>query len=186
MQNPDGGFGSYERARGGSWMEHLNPAEIFDRIMVEYSYPECTTAVLTSLSLFRKHFPSYRADDIESCISDACEFILHSQNEDGSWEGSWGICYTYGMFFALEAMAVLGCTYEGSEQVRRACDWLVDKQKDDGGWGEHFSSCELRRYVQHEKSQVVNTAWACLALMSAQYPDKMVIAKGLQVRALVS
>lgn len=43
MQNKDAGFDSYEWARGGAWMELLNPAEVFDRIMVEYSYPECTT-----------------------------------------------------------------------------------------------------------------------------------------------
>lgn len=38
MQNKDGRFGNYEQARGGAWMELLSPAEVFDRIMVEYSY----------------------------------------------------------------------------------------------------------------------------------------------------
>ena len=38
MQNKDGCFGNYEQARGGAWMELLIPAEVFDRIMVEYSY----------------------------------------------------------------------------------------------------------------------------------------------------
>jgi hypothetical protein len=33
--------------------------------MVEYCYPECTTSVITSLAIFRKHFPDYRAVDIE-------------------------------------------------------------------------------------------------------------------------
>ena len=51
MQNSDGGFGSYERTRSGIWLEYLNSAEVFDRIMVEYSYPECTTAVLTSRAI---------------------------------------------------------------------------------------------------------------------------------------
>lgn len=37
MQNKDAGFDSYKWARGGAWMELLNPAEVFDRIMVEYS-----------------------------------------------------------------------------------------------------------------------------------------------------
>jgi lanosterol synthase len=36
--------------------------------------------------------------------------------------------------------------------------------------------------VQHpEKSQVVQTAWACLALMAAQYPDEHSIRRGIQV-----
>ena len=29
LQNPDGGFASYELIRGPSWLEWLNPAEVF-------------------------------------------------------------------------------------------------------------------------------------------------------------
>jgi len=29
LQNPDGGFASYELIRSGSYMEWLNPAEVF-------------------------------------------------------------------------------------------------------------------------------------------------------------
>lgn len=29
MQNPSGGFGSYERIRGPQWLEWINPAEVF-------------------------------------------------------------------------------------------------------------------------------------------------------------
>jgi lanosterol synthase len=81
MQNPNGGFGSYELTRGGTWLESLNAAEVFGSyflcaawflaygpsgdIMIEYCYPECTTSVITSLAIFRKHYPQYRAHDIE-------------------------------------------------------------------------------------------------------------------------
>src|SRR5258708_5197737 len=34
------------------------------RIMIEYEYPECTTSVITSLAIFRKHYPNYRVKDI--------------------------------------------------------------------------------------------------------------------------
>ena len=33
--------------------------------MIEYCYPECTTSVITSLAIFKKHYPHYRARDIE-------------------------------------------------------------------------------------------------------------------------
>ena len=181
-QNTDGGFPSYERARAGAWLERLNPSEVFDQIMVEHSYTECTSTVLTSLALFSRYFPYYRADAIKASISRAASFIKASQRSDGSWEGAWGICFTYAMFFALEALETVGETYQTSADVRRACEWLVSKQKDDGGWGEHHSSCKLREYVQHERSQVVNTAWAAMALMSARYPEKDDIDRGLQVR----
>lgn len=40
MQNPNGGFASYELVRGNKRMEWLNTAEVFGDIMVEYTYPE--------------------------------------------------------------------------------------------------------------------------------------------------
>ena len=181
MQNKDGGFGSYDQSRGGAWLELLNPAEVFDRIMVEHSYPECTTSVLTSLSLFRRHFPSHRAADIQLAISRAIEYIVASQQPNGSWYGSWAICFTYATFFALESLETVGHTFQTSSNVRRACTWLVSVQKADGGWGEHPLSCELQQYVQHEQSQVVMTAWATLALMSARYPYQANIEHGLKV-----
>lgn len=40
MQNPAGGFASYELMRGSARMEWLNAAEVFGNIMVDYMYPE--------------------------------------------------------------------------------------------------------------------------------------------------
>jgi len=40
MQNPSGGFASYELMRGSTKMEWLNAAEVFGNIMVDYMYPE--------------------------------------------------------------------------------------------------------------------------------------------------
>ncbi|KAF1970506.1 terpene synthase [Bimuria novae-zelandiae CBS 107.79] len=181
MQNPDHGFGSYEKARVGTYIELLNPAEVFDRCMVEYSYPECTTAVITGLAMFRKYYPSHAGKKIDEVIQSATGYLKSNQWQDGSWYGSWGICFTYGTMFALEGLAATGLTYATSEEVRRACHFLVEKQKDDGGWGEHWESCERREYVEHEESQVVNTAWAVLGLMAARFPDRAVIARGLEI-----
>jgi lanosterol synthase len=184
MQNLDGGFGSYEKARGSSLMELLNPAEIFDRIMVEYSYPECSTAVLTSLSLFRKSYPSYRAHDIQEAINRVVKYICSAQYPNGSWYGSWGICFTYGTFFALESLSCVGQTWQNSPRVKKACSYIISKQMDDGGWGESYKSCLTGEWVDHQSSQVVNTSWAVLALMSARCPEKRAIECALQVRLI--
>lgn len=181
MQNSTGGFGTYEQRRTSEWMELMNPADVFDRIMVEYDYPECTTAVLTSLSMFTSYYPLHRAEDIQKAITHAAKYIRRSQRPDGSWYGSWGICFTYATFFALQSLETFGEVYETSALVQKSCKWLLSKQKADGGWGEHWLSCETREYVEHEKSQVVHTAWAVLALMHARYPNRAPIAKGLEV-----
>ncbi|RKF53282.1 Lanosterol synthase [Golovinomyces cichoracearum] len=181
MQNSDDGFASYEKIRGSEYLELLNPAEVFDRIMVEYSYTECTTAVLTALAKFREHYPDYRASDVKRAISRAYKFVASSQRDDGSWYGSWAICFTYAAMFALKSFETVGQQHDNNKGVQKACKFLLSKQKDDGGWGEHHSSCEERRYIDHEKSQVVNTAWAVLALIYAGYPDPTPIQRGLNL-----
>ncbi|KAI9337932.1 terpenoid cyclases/protein prenyltransferase alpha-alpha toroid [Obelidium mucronatum] len=181
MQNKDGGFASYELVRGPKWFEWLNPAEVFGNIMVEYTYPECTTSVVLGLAEFREHFPNHRRQEIDDTITKAVKYILDIQRPDGSWYGSWGICFTYAGLFAIDSLSSVGQTYENSDAVRRACNFLISKQQEDGGWGESFKSSETYEYVHHEKSQVVHTSWALLALMAAKYPVKAHIDKGIKL-----
>ncbi|KAL2176376.1 terpenoid cyclases/protein prenyltransferase alpha-alpha toroid [Thermothelomyces heterothallicus CBS 202.75] len=181
-QNPNGSCSSYEPPRAGPWMEMLNAAEVFGRIMVEYEYPECTTAVVTALSLFHKHWPEYRAREIERFIERAVAWIKTNQRPHGGWYGSWGICFTYATMFALESLASIGETYENSSHAKRGCDFLISKQREDGGWSEHYKACETGEYVEHPTgSQVVMTAWALIGLMKANYPDKKPIMKGIKL-----
>jgi lanosterol synthase len=82
MQNSTGGWASYELRRGPLALELINPSEVFGDIMIDVDYPECTTSVrnaiiniydvlvilrqaITALSIFQKHYPHYRAKDIE-------------------------------------------------------------------------------------------------------------------------
>ncbi|KAI9822407.1 MAG: Lanosterol synthase (Oxidosqualene--lanosterol cyclase) [Pycnora praestabilis] len=181
MQNASGGFASYEPQRGSEYMEYLNAAEVFGRIMVEYDYPECTTAVVTALSLFTEHYPDYRSEEIRIIKKGALEYIRRAQRPDGSWYGSWGICFTYAGMFAIESLASVGETHGNSERMRKACDFFLEKQMEDGGWGESYKSCETGVYSHHARSQVVQTAWACIGLMEADYPDKAPIEKALRM-----
>ena len=170
----------------GSLFEALNPAEVFGNIMVGYSCLECTSAVSTSLSLVSFHFRDYRSVNFTHTISKASGYIHRSQWPNGSWHGSWAIRFTHGYFSALESLAAIYEVYGTSKAIRWACEFLASKQKDDGGWVEHFSSCKVGEYVQHHNSQVVNTAWATLRLMSAQYSHIEVVQRGLKVRLYVS
>ncbi|KAB8360840.1 hypothetical protein FH972_024574 [Carpinus fangiana] len=183
MQNSTGGFASYEQTRGNATlMESLNAAEVFGNIMVEYDYPECSTAVVTGLALFTKTFPDYRAEDIKITMKRAVDWISNAQRPDGAWYGSWGICFTYATMFALESLAAVGDTYASSKRAQAACKFLLEHQNADGGWGESYRSCEIQEWVDHPQgSQVAQTAWACIALMEADFPEKEPIARGLKL-----
>uniref|UniRef100_A0AAZ3Q5N2 Terpene cyclase/mutase family member n=1 Tax=Oncorhynchus tshawytscha TaxID=74940 RepID=A0AAZ3Q5N2_ONCTS len=183
MRNRDGGFATYETKRGGRLLELLNPSEVFGDIMIDYTYVECTSAVMQALRHFQHVYPEYRIEEIRSTLREGLEYCRKVQRPDGSWEGSWGVCFTYGVWFGLEAFACMDMyahtTFKGN--TNSACDFLVAHQMEDGGWGEDFESCEQRRYVQSANSQIHNTCWALLGLMAARYPDAQVIERGIQL-----
>ncbi|KAK3325993.1 terpenoid cyclases/protein prenyltransferase alpha-alpha toroid [Apodospora peruviana] len=181
-QSPSGGCSSYEPPRAGTWMEMLNAAEVFGNIMVEYDYPECTTAVVTALSLFSKHWPDYRSEDIRRFKARAVAWIKTAQKPHGGWYGSWGICFTYACMFALESLSSINEYYDNSDYPRRGCDFLISKQREDGGWSESYKACETGEYIEHPTgSQVVMTSWALIALMKAKYPHIEPLKKGIKL-----
>lgn len=181
-QEADGGCSCYEPRRGGSFLEYLNPAQVFDKLMVPYSYPECTGSCLTALHLFHTLYPHYRSQEILDFIRKGISYICKTQRPDGSWRGSWGICFTYAAYFTLEALATQGQNYANSDTVRRACEFLVDKQNEDGGWGEAFESAVTGVWHDHpDGSQVVQTAWSLVALLEAKYPFRPPLERGVRL-----
>ncbi|KAH9305352.1 hypothetical protein KI387_009756, partial [Taxus chinensis] len=142
MQNKEGGFATYELTRSSPWLEIINPAETFGDIVIDYSYVECTSAVLQALAAFKKLYPEHRSKEIETCISKSVQFIENIQKPDGSWYGSWGVCFTYGIWFGILGLVAAGRTYEDCSSIRKGCDFLLSKQLLSGGWGESYLSCQ--------------------------------------------
>jgi squalene/oxidosqualene cyclase-like protein len=172
-QNRDGGWATYEKQRGGRYLELFNPAHVFGDIMVDHSYPECTAACLCSLALARRRFAGHPNRELaglcgpkaDAAIRRGERFLRKSQRPDGSWEGSWGVCFTYGTWFGVRGLRAAGAL-PSDRALARACEFLYAHQNADGGWGECGRSCTERRYVG-SASHVVNTAWALLGLMGA-------------------
>ncbi|XP_075685685.1 lanosterol synthase [Rhinoderma darwinii] len=182
MKNSDGGFATYETKRGGRLLELLNPSEVFGDIMIDYTYVECTSAAIQALKHYQAWDPDYRAHEIRETLQHGLDYCRRVQRKDGSWEGSWGVCFTYGIWFGLEAFACMGYKYSDvCPEITRACDFLLAHQMEDGGWGEDFESCEERRYVQSANSQIHNTCWALLGLMAAEFPDIAVLERGVKL-----
>jgi lanosterol synthase len=185
-QNPDGGWATYELTRAPKWLEKLNPSEVFADIMIDYSWTECTAACVIALLDIQESYPGYKNSEIHQAISAGLHFILKQQKLDGSWYGGWAVCFTYATWFGVEALSkARGKGYYDDAvlvvAINKACSFLADKQKIDGGWGETFESCSKLVYTEAKTSQVVNTAWALMALMAADFGDKKLIEAGINV-----
>jgi squalene/oxidosqualene cyclase-like protein len=167
LQNEDGGWATYELTRGPAWLEQLNASDCFRDIMIDYSYVECTSACMQALRAYRERFgESGLSARIGEAMGRGRRFLESAQRVDGSWEGSWGVCFTYGTWFGVLGLKAAG-TADDSRQLRRACEFLRSHQRSDGSWGESVESCARRYYVPSEHGQAVMTSWATLALIAA-------------------
>ncbi|KAF2578016.1 hypothetical protein F2Q68_00003568 [Brassica cretica] len=169
LQNADGGFATYELTRSYPLLELINPAETFGDIVIDYPYVECTSAAIQALAAFRKLYPGHRKKEVDECIEKAVKFIESIQESDGSWYGSWAVCFTYGTWFGVKGLEAAGKTLKNSPTVAKACEFLLSKQLPSGGWGESYLSCQDKVYsnLDGNRSHVVNTAWALLSLIGA-------------------
>lgn len=170
-QNEDGGWSEYERARAPRLVELLNAAEVFGDIMIGYSYVECTSACIQALLAFRAAHPSYRSREIDRSIQRGLTLVRETQREDGSWYGGWGVCFTYGTWFGIDALALAGDSSDRA-RIERACRFLLDRQQPSGAWGESYRSSVEKRWVDAGEALPIQTAWALLGLMGAhRAPD---------------
>ncbi|QHN81947.1 Cycloartenol synthase [Arachis hypogaea] len=169
LQNNDGGFASYELTRSYRWLEIINLAETFGDIVIDYCYVECTSASLQALASFRKLYPMHRPEKISRCIKRATAYIESVQVSDGSWYGSWGVCFTYAAWFGINGLIAAGKSYSDSPAIHNACEFLLSKQLSNGGWGESYLSCQNKVYsnLENNRAHLVNTSWALLALIAA-------------------
>lgn len=178
-QNKDGGFGSYENRRTRSNLEWLNPSEMFGESMTENFFVECTASCLEALASSRAHYPDMVAGTIDRSIARGETWLRQTQATDGSWRGVWGVQYIYGTLFGIRGLKAAGAT-SSDPALRLACKWLLARQREDGGWGEHHSGCFTGCYVPHGKSQVIQTAWALIALLEADESNWSAISSGVK------
>jgi cycloartenol synthase len=178
-----GGWATYENTRSFAWVEIINPAETFGDIMIDYPYVECSSASLQALAAFAARFPDdARVRDIARASTRGRAFLKSIQKPDGSWYGSWAVCFTYGTWFGVKGLLATGSTYATCAALRKAVAFLLSKQMADGGWGESYLSCQNKKYVQLTDDKrtgagapvdhIVNTAWALLALVAAGQAER--------------
>uniref|UniRef100_A0A0G4HPQ4 Terpene cyclase/mutase family member n=1 Tax=Chromera velia CCMP2878 TaxID=1169474 RepID=A0A0G4HPQ4_9ALVE len=170
MQNRNGGWAAYQKKRAGAWYELLNPSEVFGDIMLDYPHVECSGSVTHSLVAYLNAEPEGpRHAPVVDAVLRGVHFILSHQKPDGSWHGSWGVCFTYAAFLACRALVASCLSGPVSHTVSRGgkakgkvgvmrqriikavmgcADFLLRKQRSDGGWQEAFKSCATLQWEE--------------------------------------
>ncbi len=83
----------------------------------------------------------------EQCVRRAIQYLIDTQEDDGSWYGRWGVNYIYGTWQVLRGLRAIGEDMT-QDWILRGRDWLESCQNDDGGWGETCATYE-RPAMEH-------------------------------------
>lgn len=156
FQCQNGGWAAFDKDVTKAWLEDVPFADhnaILD--------PPCSDITSRALELFGRLGISRK----EPYIRRALKFIRETQEEDGSWQGRWGVNYIYGTWLVLRGLYYI---HEDMNQdwVLRGRDWLEFSQNEDGGWGETCASYEDPKLKGRGASTASQTAWALMGIIA--------------------
>ncbi|MDP6604556.1 MAG: squalene--hopene cyclase [Rhodospirillales bacterium] len=156
MQSRNGGWGSFDADNAYGLLEHIPFADhgaLLDPPTADVT-ARCTS-MLAQLGYDRGH----------GVMNRALAFLMHEQEDDGSWFGRWGTNFIYGTWSVLAAFNAAGEDMD-APHVRKAVEWIKSRQREDGGWGEDCASYWQDRRGEAKASTPSQTAWAVLGLMA--------------------
>lgn len=169
MQGTDGGWAAFDVDNNWSLLNKVPFAD--HNAMLDPACPDITGRVLESLSKWGIA-PDHPA------IRRGGEFLVRTQERDGSWYGRWGVNYIYGTFLALRGLRWAKPS-GGDEASTRGADFLRGVQNHDGGWGESCASYRTNHYVS-AASTPTQTAWALLGLHAAGDTESAAVKRGVR------
>jgi squalene-hopene/tetraprenyl-beta-curcumene cyclase len=156
MQSSDGGWAAFDA--DNNW-RILNKVPFADHnAMLDPTCPDITGRVIDAL--VKRGLPI-----AHPAIQHGVQFLLRSQERDGSWYGRWGVNYIYGTFLALRALRLAGGA-QAQPAIGNAAIWIRHVANRDGGWGESCQSYRDSHFVPGP-STASQTAWALLGLCAA-------------------
>ena len=169
MQGKDGGWAAFDVDNNWEPLSHVPFAD--HNAMLDPSCPDITGRVMEALC-------SYGLDGNHPAIQRGVDFLLRTQEQDGSWYGRWGVAYIYGTFLALRGLRAAGVS-DREACVLRAGEWLRSIQNADGGWGESCASYDQLSFVP-ATSTPSQTAWAVLGLLAGGDETSGSLLKGVE------
>jgi squalene-hopene/tetraprenyl-beta-curcumene cyclase len=169
MQSSDGGWAAFDKDNNWEFLSNVPFAD--HNAMLDPTCADITGRVLESLGAFG-------LDRSHPQVQRAVDYLVRTQQADGSWYGRWGVAYIYGTCFALRGLRAAG-ENDREVHVLRAGEWLRAIQNADGGWGESCASYDNGAFTP-AKSTPSQTAWAVLGLMAGGDTNSLSLHQGIE------
>ncbi len=166
----DGGWAAFDKNVTTPWLEDMPFADhnaILD--------PTCSDLTARTLEML-----GYIGFDPKTrSVRDAIQYLIDTQDEDGSWYGRWGVNYIYGTWQVLRGLRAIGQDMT-QDWILRGRDWLESCQNNDGGWGETCGTYENPSTKGIGESTASQTAWAIMGICACGDLDRPSIQRGLR------
>ncbi len=171
MQSANGGFAAFD---ADNEYYYLNQIPFADHgALLDPPTADVTARCVSMLA----QLGARRGDN--EALDKAIDYLLRTQEADGSWYGRWGMNYVYGTWSVLSALNAARFD-AASPAVDKAANWLLSIQNADGGWGEDGESYQLNyRGYEPAPSTASQTAWALLGLMTAGKVNHASVKRGV-------
>ncbi|KAJ5143477.1 Terpenoid cyclases/protein prenyltransferase alpha-alpha toroid [Penicillium bovifimosum] len=168
MQNPDGGWAAFDVENDKLFLNKI-PFSDMDSLC-DTSCADITGRILEAFGLMMtRSSANANVDQLVPELRAACtrgvQYLVSTQESNGSWFGRWGCNYVYGTSHALCGLAYFVEDDRVRVMVKPALQWLKSSQNADGGWGESLLSYRLPEY-QLAASTPSQTAWALMGLLA--------------------
>ena len=169
MQSKDGGWAAFDADNNWHFLSDVPFAD--HNAMLDPSCADITGRVLEALG-------AHGLDRSHKSVRRGVDYLVRTQEPDGSWYGRWGVAYIYGTCFALRGLRAAG-EDDREAHILRAGEWLRSIQNADGGWGESCASYDNGVFTASE-STPSQTAWAILGLLAGGDTTSQSVHKGVE------
>jgi squalene-hopene/tetraprenyl-beta-curcumene cyclase len=169
MQSKDGGWAAFDVDNNWEILTHVPFAD--HNAMLDPTCADITGRTLEALA-------ANGFDRNNSSCRRAIDYLIRTQESDGSWYGRWGVAYIYGTCFALRGLRAMN-EDDHEPYIQRANEWLRSIQNPDGGWGESCASYDNGMFTPAE-STPSQTAWALMGLMAGGDISSSSVLQGIE------
>jgi len=170
MQSKDGGWAAFDADNDWEPLSYVPFAD--HNAMLDPTCPDITGRVLEAIC------KSGAVGCDHPAVRRGVQYLLKTQEPDGSWYGRWGVNYVYGAFLALRGLRAAGVS-DREAAILRAGEWLRSIQNADGGWGESCAGYDNHTFTP-ALSTASQTAWALLGLLASGDANSRSVQNGIE------